>query len=400
MSPITTNQLSTKGPPVIYPLIGVYGNLFLCNASLMIILIILPLRMLDLGFSEVDIGIVVGVPMTLQFIARPIGGGLSDRFGGRSVLIASSIGVTIVILIIMFSTSFWVYFFAQVLRSLATGLFRPSTKSYASFIDPLNSTSILGRHTSVTAASDILGVVAGGYLVLYAGFDIAFGTSAVFAFSAVIFSVLMPVLGLEERQNGNFGAIMRNFLRLLLTNRPLFLGFLCAFVVAIPFALIGSFYPVYFKKLGFDEGTIGILGSVITGSILVSGLMFGRLFSMLGPKWIFAGGVLGLGMAFSLIQMVNSPFSLFALMILTGSATGVLDVFRNIISSDHSSVHERGSALAATGLGFVASTVIIPVAFGIAVQRFSYETTFFLLGLLLIVLGLLTKPLFSWARYR
>ena len=59
----------------------------------------------------------------LQFLASPVVGGLSDRFGRRPLMIVTTIGISISYLLWVLSSNFSIFVLARIIGGISKGLF-------------------------------------------------------------------------------------------------------------------------------------------------------------------------------------------------------------------------------------------------------------------------------------
>ena len=380
------------------PQVGVLAGTFFYVTALMICTIILPLRMSALGFSPLEIGMVVAITAIVSALGHLVGGVLCDRYGGHRMLTLSYVFITVAALGLMISTSFVAIILSMILRGGASGIFWPATLVYASLISPAKSSFILGRHASMVAVGSLLGVMGGGYIAQYFGYVTSFGIAAAIGFFAFISGLLLPELvSGKEIVRQNIKTVFQNTFALFLANKALTLAFCSALIAAIPVAFIGSFYPLYFTSLGFAAGLVGLLSGMLHIGSFFMGLAFGRLYNCLGSYRTFAVGLVTLGASLILMKFAAALIPLLLVMLLQGFAMSMVMVLRTIIITSHTSTEERGSGMGIMELGFSVSLTFMPVLTAMLIESMPTENAFLLWGVLLIALVSLLRPLFNWA---
>lgn len=88
------------------------------------------------GVARFDLSLwAIGVAMTLQSAANllvlPLAGSLADRCGHARVIVPSTVGLALCLVLIALAPAAWVYFVAVILLGIAGGIVNPSSTAYA-----------------------------------------------------------------------------------------------------------------------------------------------------------------------------------------------------------------------------------------------------------------------------
>jgi DHA1 family tetracycline resistance protein-like MFS transporter len=87
--------------------------------GLTIIIPLLPLYAASFGADAFTIGLLGGAYPVMQFVAAPLLGRLSDRYGRKPVLIVSQIGTLIGFLVLGFANTLWLLFTARIIDGIS-----------------------------------------------------------------------------------------------------------------------------------------------------------------------------------------------------------------------------------------------------------------------------------------
>ena len=188
-----------------------------------------------------------------------------------------------------------------------------------------------------------------------------------------------------------FTVVLKNALFLLSASRTLQLAIFCAFIAAIPFALNGSFYPVYYVSLGYDERMVGTFSALLNIAVFITGMAFGYLNKRFHFRIIITISLLGTGLSMVFLAWSTTMFQLIPVIMLQGLVLGLATVMSVFLASEAAGAGERGITIGVMEMGFSGALFLIPLSFGFALERIEYGTAFLILGAFLISLGVLFK---------
>lgn len=128
------------------------------------ILPILPFYLRDLGASPLVLGLVLGAEALCQFAAAPWLGQLSDRFGRKTVLLASQAGALISLSLLAMANSVVFVLLARVLLGLTAANFAAAAAYAADNSTPATRRQAIGLLSAGLGLGGIVGPSLSGYL--------------------------------------------------------------------------------------------------------------------------------------------------------------------------------------------------------------------------------------------
>lgn len=377
------------------PALILYSTSLLYALSLSMNAILVPLYAIALRFSAFEIGLIVSSQAILQIFLRIFGGILTDKLGERIILIYSYSTMALGSLAFAFiQGAFWELFFIQLIIGSSRAVYWAASQSYASRIKAQQSGTSLGYLTSYVNFGMVFGMFGAGLSAAVLGYSWSFAISALMAFIAFILSLMIPKISNRDGQR-TFAEILKPIPKILV-HKPLYLASIAAFTGAAVIALQGSLYPLYFTQIGFGETMNGFLNALRPLAVALVGFVFGMLLTKWGERWLFFAGAMGTGILLAITPMLTSVWTLSILMLILGLTTGTANVLYQTICSDNSHESIRGMAFSISGLAWSIAHLIIPVIFGLITDMLSISDAFVIAGVVFIIIGLLTKPLFYW----
>ena len=353
-----------------------------------------PLYAASQGLSNAEIGALFAVPVFAQAPLNLVGGAYTDRIGGRRIMLASCFVVVASGIWFAVSQGFWMLMAGQIALILSRAAFWPATWAMASEL-PGERGVQLGRLNAVTNFGQIVGTVLCGFLLAAAGFRATFLALAAIGVISLVAGLATPATAARPHPEGSPHPLA-SYLPLL-RKRIILYSMLCAYVLALPFSLNMSFYPLLLAGFGHGEGPSGVLLALrAVGSILAS-LLTAR-FVRTGPDtlWPVTCGV-AVAAAIGFLPTVNQAAPIAFWMLLVGAGSAAMTLYFQITISEASTPHERGSALALGGLGWSVSHVSTPLLMGFLADRYDLVTAFYVVGGFALVSAALIAVTRRWA---
>ena len=334
-----------------------------------------------------------------NFIAMPILGALSDRYGRRPILLLS-IGMLAIDLIIMgLAPTLGILFLGRALAGLFSSTVSVANAYIADVTEPEDRGRAFGMMGAAFGAGFILGPVVGGLL---GNFDtrLPFFVAAGFAALNFLYGyfILPESLAPENRRDFNWSranpfGTFRHFAKL---------PRVAWFIVAIFFYQIAhAVYPSTWNfhgeiRYGWDDLQIGLsLGAVGLGSAVCQALLTGRLIKKFGPMRAATFGLAMNALAMIGFAFADMPWMAFAVIAIS-SIGGVAMPAINTITSSLTPSNAQGELQGAQSSIMAFTLIFSPVLMTQALERFSGEDAIilfpgaaFLLAAIMVALAMI-----------
>lgn len=132
-------------------------------ASAGAVLPVLPFYLRELGATPLVLGIILGAEALSQFVAAPILGQLSDRFGRKNVLLASQSGALVSLTLLALANAVAFVLLARVLLGLTAANFSAAAAYAADNSSPTNRRQAIGVLSAGLGLGGIVGPGLSGY---------------------------------------------------------------------------------------------------------------------------------------------------------------------------------------------------------------------------------------------
>lgn len=329
----------------------VFVIIFIDLLGFSLILPLLPYYAKQFNATSFEIGLLVAVYALAQFLAAPLFGRLSDRFGRRPVLLISLAGNVFSFVLLGLAANLWMLFAARILAGIIGSNISVAQAYITDVTDESNRARGLGLIGAAFGLGFILGPAIGGLLSRF-GFSIPSFAAA--ALSALNF--LMVLFWLPESLTAERRAALAQGKRppftlsaLLATLRKPVVGPLLhtRFFFAIAFSTFQTIFALWgLQRLNLTAQTTGYLLTYVGFlSAFVQGFLIGRLTRRFSePFLIFSATVL---MAVGLLgwALVSSVLTLMLDLIPVALAGGVLNTVINSAISKSVTPVEVGGTL-------------------------------------------------------
>jgi DHA1 family tetracycline resistance protein-like MFS transporter len=286
-----------------------------------IILPLLPYYASTFNASPQTIGYLVASYSICQFIAGPILGGMSDRFGRRPLLIYSQLGSFAGFILLGLANSLPVLFLSRIIDGISGGNLTIAQAYIADVTPPKERSAAMGIIGIAFGLGFIVGPAIGGLLATNFGYSVPAFVAAFFSLastSLTTFYLKEPNHVRDESAVRGLKVYTRVFeyfhdknLRLLLA---IFLFF------ALPFSLWVSMFSLFAmvelkfnpQEIGFFMMYVGLIGIVWQGVVIRPMVhKFGEVASLRVGLVALAVGLLGLVLARS-IPMLGAMALIFS----------------------------------------------------------------------------------------
>lgn len=174
----------------------------------------------------------------------------------------------------------------------------------------------------------------------------------------------------------------------------LFVLWFGTFMAGIGFSLVMPFMSLYIDTLGnYSTAQLNFWsGLTFSSTFLVTTLIspwWGKLADQKGRKLMLLRASLGMAIVISLMGCVTSVYQLVALRLLQGIFSGYISNATALVATG-TPKEKSGQVLGTLATGSVTGTLLGPLLGGISASAFGYRSTFFITGIILFFVFLLS----------
>jgi len=254
----------------------------------------------DLGAASRWFGVLVAIYSVMQFAFAPVLGGLSDRFGRRSVILGSLLGASISHLLSGFAPALSWLIVGRVVAGITAASFSAANAYVADVTPPEKRASSFGLVGAALGLGFILGPAVGGLLGGY-GLRVPYFAAAGLNFVNLLYGlfVLPESLRREDRRPFSLRRVspvgsLRNLARhpiVLGLTGTMTCGYMSQWILQSVWALSNQ------ERFGWSLRDVGLSLMVVgVSTALVQGLLIRAILPRLGERRALLVG-LGLGVA-------------------------------------------------------------------------------------------------------
>lgn len=313
----------------------------------------LPLQALAVGYSAVEVGLLIAVSAISQMIGRLFLGRVMRVVPDWLIVAVACVLLTVSCLVVVGSSAVAPFVAAQLLQGLARAAFWTGSQTHV----------VRGSQSSVKALASVnlvgnVGLLSGPVVAgLLIGEDarLALGVSAVAAFLSVLPAArldrLPPFRKLSNRQPGH-----------MWQRHGVWEGCYAGVTAGAWRGLLGSYVPLALVHAGHASLTVGVLVSIANTAAILGAWLVGRMEdeSRIQRVLLLGTPVTGIALAAMGPLAFSSPLAAMALTA-SGIAAGGLQVLGPATAADAVHPEERGEAIAATGTWRAASLFLAPL---------------------------------------
>ncbi len=301
----TTDKLDFKRilPVFVIVLVDLLG--------LTIIIPLMPLYAASYGADALMIGLLSGAYPVMQFVAAPVLGRLSDRFGRKPILLVSQLGTFAGFLLMGLANALPMLFIARIIDGISGANISTAQAVLTDNTSEKNRTQALG----LIGAAFGLGFTIGPVLA-YISLALSrnnYHVTALVAAGCSLISILLTTFWLKEslppaRRGTQHGPVLDFGATIRAIKRPE-IGFLLVLIFAQQFVFGGLEYllPLFtLSRLGMSAGSNAILFIFIgVLTVIILGGLIRRWSAQHGDRWLI---MLGLGaLAVGMILTATTP---------------------------------------------------------------------------------------------
>ncbi|KIL39770.1 multidrug transporter [Gordoniibacillus kamchatkensis] len=307
---------------------------FLVFAGMTMITPFLPLYIKTLGVTEEHAvamwaGFIFAGNFVTSFLAQPIWGNLSDRYGRKVMLLRSGFGMAVVIALMGLATHPWQLLLLRLVNGTISG-YSPAAVALMSSNTPRNKMGFaMGTLQSGSVAGSILGPFLGGLLADWIGYRYIFYVTGALLFSASVLSMLL----VKEKFNPEEAARQPKVSTLeglsQLRHIPQLPAlYTVTFLIQFSMLSVMPLIPLFVEKLVGPSEQIaffaGLVSSVTGFSNMLAAPLLGKLADRIGHERVLRIALIGSSVAFVPQIFVQSIWQLLAARFFLGIFMGGL----------------------------------------------------------------------------
>lgn len=370
--------------------ITIFAIVFMDLFGFGIVLPLLPYIAERFAATPLQVGLLAATYSLFQFIAGPILGRLSDRYGRRKLLIISQLGSVAGYVLLALANSLPLLFLARMIDGITGGNISIAQAVMADLTDKQTRAKGMGLLGAAFGLGFMLGPTLGGILSRY-----GFATPALFAAAVGLLTTVLTYLFLSETVNVRHAAhsprtalTWQQILAVLRTH-PIGLLIITFFLLSLGFSGMQGTYALWAQstygwgpqQVGYLFGYIGIL------SILIQTQVLPRLIHRFGERQLLLVNFPLLALGFLLLSLSPAlPLHLLAnFFIVLGNSLG--NPTLTALATENIPPDEYGETLGLLQSAGSLGRIIGPAAAGEIYTLYSPHTPFRLSALIFLATG-------------
>ena len=294
-----------------------------------------------------------------QFVAGPVLGNLSDRFGRRPVLLASMLAFAADYALMAVAPTLAWLFVGRAIAGIAGAVYGPATSVLADVTPPEKRAGVFGLISAAFGVGFVIGPAIGG-LLAGLGHEAPFVAAAVLALlnALAIFFAMPETLAPENRRRFRLrdAHVMGSFRPLLAvgTAVPLLLAW---FIWQLAHMIYPATWPFWATiRFGWDAAAIGwSLAFVGLIMAVVQGGLTGPAIARLGERRALAIGLASGAFAFLAFAFVTASWQAYALFVVSAMSGFVFPAMNGLLSRMVDASHQGALQGGIGSMGSVAS---------------------------------------------
>ncbi len=371
--------------------IGTVLLIVLCNmSSFRASKVLVTLFGIELGASQVTIGIIVAMYSLLPALLAMYAGRLSDRLGVRVPMLAGSLGVAAGLLLPWLAPGLPALYASAALIGASHMFYNVSAQN---LIGSLGGAEERTRNFSNYALAMAIGSFIGP---LFAGFSIDFvGHATAYLYIAALPLVPVVIMATARKVGRGPRVITEDEQARLSTSLlaiPLLRRTLIASAVAVTAQDLFQFYmPIYGHAVGLSASAIGVVLAMSGVAAFVVRIGLPVLVKRWGPDTVFNGSLYISAVTFLLFPLFSSAPALAAIALVLGLGMGCAQPVTLMLIFNRAPEGRSGEALGLRVTINQITHIAVPIVFGTIGSVFGVAPVFLANALILAGGGLLNR---------
>jgi len=375
---------------------------FLLVTGVNILAPVLPLYATTFGVTSTQVGLVIGVFALGRFVADPLGGALSDRFGFNRLAVAGCVLTGVASIAAAATTSFDLLLVARAVQGVGSALYTTAAMALIISLAPRERVGrLVATYQGVFMLGLAFGPTVGGVVASIGGLRAPFYAYAVMAaLGGILAAKRLPARAVvaEDRApdpQGAEPADRREAIRRLFTSRAFLLSLLLTLMVFwVRSGVRNTLLPLYLTTdFGFSEVMIGLVLTInAVGTVAVLGYAGRRLDR--GRRQVILRSSALTAVAVGVFVVLPSGWMLFPASVLLGAAGGYAAAAPSVVLSDVADDRVRGFAVGIQRMATDLGLMVGPVSVGALVDGFGHLDAFMIAALIVaaVALAMIAMP--------
>ena len=363
-----------------------------------LILPLLPFYAIHFGASPFTVAVLAAVFSIAQFLASPLVGGLSDRWGRKPVFLACTALTAVGYIWLAFADSLAMIFLARIVAGIGSGKIGIAQAIIADATPPEQRARGMGLIGAAFGIGMILGPLLGGLLVGPDPLSPDYRYPAFAAAAASGLALLLAALTVRETLTPGVAAVppSRNPLKTLpLLSRTALAFILINFAINFVFAQIETLFPLFTAaRLGWHAYEVGIAFTFIGMIVLtMQGGLIGPLTRRFGEARLLTTGLIVLAIGTAMAHWIFTLPPMALSILFTAGGFALVNPSINSLISRGADDGQQGLTMGANQAMAALGRVLGPIWGGLLFDEIGITVPYLIGGaLLLLTLG------FGWRR--
>lgn len=371
----------------------VFATMFLDIMGSTLLMPIVPYIVREYNSDALTVGVLSAIYSAAAFLAAPVLGRFSDRWGRRPVLLISVLGSAIGYLIFGIGGALWVLFLSRLIDGFTGGNIATAMAYIADVTPPRDRARNYAFGGVAFGLGFIVGPILSGALSTLSLSAPAFAAGAL-SFSSFLFGFffLPESLPKEKRSKDEIHLAQINpFGVIAEISRLPNLGRLLSamFILTLAYSGLFSYITVYtlnhFSATPLDNGTLFMVVGLF--QMIGQGVIVYRLTPRYGEKKIALTGLALQALAYPLFVVVPGFGFLYPLAVISALGNAFARPTLDALVANSVAPHEQGRAAGAASGLYSLTSVLGPLAAGLAYDYISPASVFVAGGVLIALAG-------------
>jgi len=344
--------------------IGTLLLIVLCNmSSFRASKVLVSLFAIELGASQVIIGVIIAMYSLLPALLAVYAGKLSDRLGVRVPMLAGSLGVSAGLLLPWLSPGLPALYASAALIGASHMFYNVSAQNLVGSLGAAEErTRNFANYALAMAIGSFLGPLAAGFSIDFVGHATSYLYAAVLPLVPIVIMASVRKVGHGPRvKTEDEQAVLSTSLLAI----PVLRRTLIASAVAVTAQDLFQFYmPIYGHSVGLSASAIGVVLAMSGIAAFVVRIGLQRLVKRFGPDAIFNGSLYISAVTFLLFPLFTSAPALAAIALVLGLGMGCAQPVTLMLIFGRAPEGRSGEALGMRVTINQITHIAVPLVFG------------------------------------